>query len=75
MYGPTTTTSEWVLIEVVFKARGACTVTRSRPIALPVKEGNMSEMPIEHFKLFLGQLMWPMHEMAKKLRVCLSMLM
>jgi hypothetical protein len=65
MYGLATTVSEWVLTRVVFKSSNEYTVSRTRPMALPIKEENISDIPNKTFELILGCVMWSMYEPAK----------
>jgi hypothetical protein len=67
MYGLTTTASEWVLTKVVFKSKNEYTVSQTKPMALPIREKPISEIPNKNCKTLFGQVMWTIHEMAKKL--------
>jgi hypothetical protein len=67
MYGLATTVSEWVLTKVVFRSKNEYTVSQTRPIALPIREGNISRISTKDFKPLLGKVMWPIHNIAKKL--------
>jgi hypothetical protein len=73
MYGLATTVSEWVLTKVVFKSNNEYTVSQTKPMALPIREKNISDIPIKDFKLIFGRVMWSMLETANKLKNNLNM--